>query len=181
MANNREIQLSTQLVFDGRVIKVSLDKVLCPNGKESYREVIQHHGGVCILAFVDGNVLLEKQYRYALDRELYELPAGKLEQGEIPYDSAMRELEEETGYKAERLVDYGIINPTCGYSGENIYLFVAEGLRKGNRHLDEDESLEVLQIPLSQVVDMIDNGTITDAKTICLISKYLLKNSQRGR
>lgn len=174
----KEQQLSTELVFDGKVIKVSLDKVLCPNGKQSYREVIKHHGGVCILAFVDGCVLLEKQYRYALDKELYELPAGKLEQGENPYDSAIRELEEETGYKAGSLLDYGIVNPTCGYSGENIYLFVAQDLTLGKRHLDEDEELEVQKVPLQQVVDMICDGTITDAKTICLISKYLLKNNQ---
>ena len=145
------------------------------NKRKSYREIIKHNGGVCVLAVIDNKIILEKQYRYAYDEILYELPAGKLEEGEIPEVAAKRELLEETGYEANKLIDYGVMYPTCGYSNEKIYLYVADGLSKKQRNLDEDEVIDIEYLEIDKVLDMISQGIIKDAKTICLISKYLLK------
>lgn len=174
--DKKETTLNSNLIFNGKVIKVYNDEVKCPNGNISNREVVKHLGGVCILAIIDNKVIIEKQYRYAFDEVLYELPAGKLEENENPYDAALREFEEETGYKANTLLDYGKMYPTCGYSSEIIHLYVAKDIVKTKRHLDEDEFIDIEYIELEKVVEMVNNGIIKDAKTICLISKYLLKN-----
>ena len=170
----KEKQIKSELVYNGKVVKLFVDEVKCPNNNISKREIVKHNGGVCILAIIDNKVILEKQYRYAYDEILYELPAGKLEENEDSYEAGLRELEEETGYKAEKLISYGQMYPTCGYSNEIIYLYVAEDISKTNRHLDEDEFIDVEFVELEKVVEMINKGVIKDAKTICLISKYLL-------
>lgn len=175
--DKQEKTVKSNLVFEGKVVSLYVDDVKCPNGNLSKREIVRHHGGVCVLAIVDNKVIIEKQYRYAYDEELYELPAGKLEKDENPYDAGLRELEEETGYKATSLIDYGVMYPTCGYCDEKIYLYVAEGLSKTNTNLDEDEVIDVEYIELDKIKEMIENGTIKDAKTIILISKYLMKNA----
>lgn len=170
----KEKQIKSELVYNGKVVKLFVDEVKCPNNNISKREIVKHNGGVCILAIIENKVILEKQYRYAYDEILYELPAGKLEENEDSYEAGLRELEEETGYKAEKLISYGQMYPTCGYSNEIIYLYVAEDICKTNRHLDEDEFIDVEFVELEKVVEMINKGVIKDAKTICLISKYLL-------
>ena len=170
----KEKQVKSELIFNGKVVKLYVDEVCCPNNNISKREIVKHNGGVCVLAIVDNKVILEKQYRYAYDEVIYELPAGKLEENEDSYVAGLRELEEETGYKANSLIDYGKMYPTCGYSNEIIYLYVAEGLTKTQRNLDEDEFIDIEYVELDKVVEMINDGTIKDAKTICLISKYLL-------
>ena len=170
----KEKQVKSQLIFNGKVVKLYVDDVKCPNNNISKREIVKHNGGVCVLAIVDNKVILEKQYRYAYDEVLYELPAGKLEENEDSYVAGLRELEEETGYKADKLINYGVMYPTCGYSNEIIYLYVASDLTKSERHLDEDEFIDLEYIELNKVVEMINQGIIKDAKTICLISKYLL-------
>ena len=175
--DKQEKTVKSNLIFGGKVVSLYVDDVKCPNGNISKREIVRHNGGVCVLAIVDNKVIIEKQYRYAYNEELYELPAGKLEKNENAYEAGLRELEEETGYKAERLIDYGVMYPTCGYSDEIIYLYVAEGLSKTNRHLDEDEVIDVEYIELEKIKEMINDGTIKDAKTIILISKYLMKNA----
>lgn len=174
--DNKEKMINSNCIYKGKVVSLYVDDVRCFNNNISKREIIKHNGGVCVLAIVDGNVILEKQYRYAYDEVLYELPAGKLEENESPYEAGKRELEEETGYKADSLIDYGKMYPTCGYSNEIIYLYVAENLTKSNKNLDEDECIELCLVPLNRVVDMIKDGSIKDAKTICLISKYILNN-----
>ena len=174
----KEKTLKENMVFDGHVIKVFNNEVKCPSGNNSTREIIKHNGGVCILAVIDNKVIMEKQYRYAYDEVLYELPAGKLEKNENPYDAAKREFEEETGYKADELIDYGVMYPTCGYSNEIIYLYVAKGIQKSQRNLDEDEVIEIEYMELEKVTEMILNNQIKDAKTIILISKYLLLNNK---
>ena len=171
----KEKQIKSVKLYDGKVVKLFVDEVVCPNNNISQREIVKHNGGVCILAIVDGKVILEKQYRYAYDEVLYELPAGKLEANEDPLFAGKRELLEETGYEAKELIDYGKMYPTCGYSNEIIYMYVADGLRKKQQNLDEDEFIELEFISLEKVVEMINQGIIKDAKTICLISKYLLK------
>ena len=172
----KEKTLKSNMVFDGKVIKVYNDEVKCPSGNISTREIIKHNGGVCILAIVDNKVIMERQYRYAYDEVLYELPAGKLEKNEIPIEAAYREFVEDTGYKANKLIDYGVMYPTCGYSNETIYLYVAQDVIKSHRHLDEDEVIELEYIELDKVIEMIKNNQIKDAKTIILLTKYLLNN-----
>ena len=174
----KEKQLSSKLIYDGKVVKLYVDDVKCPNNNISKREIVKHNGGVCVLAIVDDKVILEKQYRYAYDEVLYELPAGKLEINEDSYVAGLRELEEETGYKAKSLINYGKMYPTCGYSNEIIYLYVAEGLSKSKRNLDEDEFIDIEFVEMDKVIEMINQGIIKDAKTICLISKYLLANKK---
>lgn len=171
-----EKKIDGEVIYEGKVITVLRDKVICPNNKEAYREVIKHSGGSAILCITEDNkVLLIKQFRYVYNEILYEIPAGKLEKGENPYDAALRELEEETGYKTDNLESLGIIYPTCGYTNEKINLYLAKNIKPGVKHLDEDEFIEPIYIPLNDVKKMILNNEIKDAKTICALSNYLLK------
>ena len=168
--------LDSKLIYDGKVIRVVKDKVLCPNGNESYREIIHHNGGAGILCINEKEeILLIRQYRYAYNEVLYEIPAGKLEVGENPYDAAIRELEEETANKASSLELLGRIYPTCGYSDEIIYLYLAKNTIITKTNFDEDEFIESSFYSLDKVLDMIKEGIIVDAKTICAIEYYLLK------
>lgn len=176
---NKEKKLEGQVIYDGKVVKLLLDKVLVPNGKEAYREIVSHNGGAAILCLnKDMQVLLIKQFRYAYNETIYEIPAGKLEKGEEPLEAAYREFEEETGYKANRLEYLGVIYPTCGYSNEKIYLYLALDFETSQTHFDEDEFIEAKFIDLEVVLKMISDGTIKDAKTICAINYYLLKNGK---
>ena len=172
----RETKINGEVVFEGKILKVEKDKVLCPNGNESYREVVRHNGGAAILCITKNNkIILEKQFRYAYDEILFEIPAGKLEKGENPYDAAMRELEEETGYKTDKLESLGAMYPTCGYSSEKIYLYLANNLEKGHMHLDDDECIELYEFTIDEIKNMIIENKIKDAKTIVAFSNYLLK------
>ncbi len=171
----KEKKISGEILYKGKILTLERDKVLCPNNDEAYREIVRHNGGAAVLVVNDKNeILLIKQYRYAYDEVIYEIPAGKLELNEDPYYAAKRELEEETGYKANELISLGIIYPTCGYSSEKIHLYLAKGLSKGKMHLDDDEFIEPFFIDLNTVKKMILNNEIKDAKTICAISNYLL-------
>ena len=172
----KEKKISGEVIYDGKILKLIKDKVLCPNGNESYREVVRHNGGAAILCITkDEEVFLVKQYRYPYDEVMYEIPAGKLEVGEAPYDAALREFEEETGNKAESLEHLIDIYPTCGYSSEVIYLYLAKDYVKTNTNFDEDEVIETEYIPLNDVLEMINSGKIKDAKTICALSTYLIR------
>lgn len=174
-----EKKISGETIFEGHVVRLVKDKVLCPNGMESFREVVRHNGGAAILCINDKDeVLLVKQFRYAYNEIIYEIPAGKLEKNEDPYQAALREFEEETGNKTEKLDFLGAIYPTCGYSSEVIYLYQATNFNKTQTHFDEDEVIESYFIPLTKVLEMISNGEIKDAKTICAISYYLLKKNK---
>lgn len=176
--NNREDKISSELIYEGKVVKLVKDKVLCSNGVTSFREVIHHNGGAAILFINDKDeVMLIRQFRYAYNEVLYEIPAGKLEKNEDPYDAAKREFEEETGSITDNLEYLTTIYPTCGYTNEKIYLYLALDYKQGNVSFDEDEYVETIFIPLSKVLDMIKNNEINDAKTICAIMTYLiLKN-----
>ena len=167
-----EKTIKENVIYNGKILRLNRDDVSLPNGGTSIREIVHHHGGVCILAFVDGKVPMVKQFRYAFKKEMLELPAGKLEQGEDPYSAGIRELEEETGYKAESLTDLGYMYPSCGYTNEIIYLFKANNLTKTKMHLDIDENIEVCYFSMDEIIDMINHNEINDAKTICLIMKY---------
>lgn len=176
----KEKKISGEVIYDGKILTLVKDKVICPNNEEAYREIVRHNGGAAILVVNEKNeVLLIRQFRYAYDEIIYEIPAGKLELNEDPYEAAKRELEEETGYKAEKLISLGVIYPTCGYSSEKIHLYLASGLSKGSLHLDDDEFIEPMFISLDKVKKMILNNEIKDAKTICAISNYLLMNDNK--
>ena len=172
--NFSEKTLKSNIVYAGRVLTLNVDEVGLPDGSHSRREVIHHSGGAAVLFVDEGKVLLVKQFRYAYGREIFEIPAGKLNAGEAPQLAAARELEEETGYKAE-IVRLAEIYPTPGYTDEIIYIFLAKNAVHTAQKLDEGEFLNVKFIPIEKVVEMIDSGEINDAKTIVAIYKYILQ------
>lgn len=170
-----EKTINSQLIFDGRVVKLYKDKIELPTGQESYREVVKHSGGVVIFAKKEDKVLLVKQFRYPMKEVLYELPAGKLEIGEDPFEAAKRELEEETGYCANKWTDLGYVYTSPGYSDEKLYLYMAEDLKFTHCHPDEGEILQALEYSYEDVLKMIANGEINDAKTLCAIMRAQIK------
>lgn len=167
-----EKRLSSETKFEGRVITVTLDRVELENGGTSTREVVRHHGGAGVAALNDeGEIYLVRQYRYALGQELWELPAGKLEKGEDPFEAAKRELGEECGLTADYYTPLGEFYPTVGYDTEIIYMWVATGLHTTQMHLDDDEFLTPDRIPLAKAYEMVMSGEIKDGKTIAGVLK----------
>lgn len=162
----REKTVRKNYVFRGHIINVRCDDALLPDGSPCTREVIEHPGGACVLAVIEGKVALVRQFRYAYGEELLEIPAGKLERGEDPAAAANRELEEETGLVAEELVPVCVLYPTPGYTDEKIYIYEAKGVRRGHVHPDEGEFLDVVYVPLEEAYAMISDGRIRDAKTL---------------
>ena len=175
-----EKTLESQEIYKGKIIRVRRDKVELINGGTSMREVVEHSGGVGILALdKEGNGVMVRQYRYPIESELLEVPAGKLEPGEDPLECAIRELSEETGYQAEQMIPLGSFLPSPGYCKETLYVYLALGLKQGEMHLDKDEFLSVEKIPFSRLIDMTMSGEITDGKTVIAILKaarYLRQN-----
>ena len=171
--NLQEKKLSSKTVYSGKIVTLEIDEVELPDGKTSYRECVRHSGGASVLLIRDEKVLLVKQFRYLYGKPIYEIPAGKLNYGEDPKVAAARELEEETGFKAElsHLLD---IYPTPGYTDEIIHIYFAENYVVSKQNLDEGEFLNYCFIDLKTVLNMIESGEITDAKTIIAIYKYLL-------
>ena len=168
-----EAMLESKEIFNGRVIRVTLDKVQLEDGTTSTREVVHHHGGACVLPVdADGNVTMVRQFRYALGEELWELPAGKLEAGEDPFEAAKRELSEECGLTADTYTELGVVYPTVGYDSERIYLWAAEGLRTVGQHLDAGEFLDVVKMPFAQALGLVMDGIIKDSKTQVALLKY---------
>lgn len=167
-----EKKLSSRQVFDGVVVKLFVDEVELPNGKTSVREVVRHPGAVCVIPVTnDGEVIMVRQFRYAFENVLLEVPAGKLEPGEDPLSAALRELEEETGMVAERVQHIGELYTTVAILDEKIQMYLATGLTYKNAHPDEDEFLEVEKVPLSTLVKMVMDGEIKDSKTQVAILK----------
>jgi len=161
-----ETQLSSEKIYDGIILHVRKDKVLLQNGKEAVREVLDHNGAAAVVAFDDeGKLLMVRQYRYPMGEYLLEIPAGKIDDGETPEQCAARELVEETGYRAGKLTELGVIYPAAAYTSESVYLFYAENLTKAQQHLDEDEFLTVEHMDFSQALDMVMNNEIPDSKT----------------
>ena len=168
--------VSRQTIFAGKIIDVYLDKILLPDGRDAMREVVEHDGGVIILAIVDDDVLMVRQYRHPTGQDLLELPAGTLEKGEDPAHCAARELEEETGYRPERVSELGRFYATPGYGSEIFYLYLAEGLTPTAQKLDDDELLDIERIPFDDAIASCFDGRIVDAKTA--LTLLLLKNRQ---
>ncbi len=162
-----EKQVESELVFDGAVVHLYKDKVELPDGTHSMREYVKHIGAVCVIPITDeGEVILERQYRYSVDRVLIEIPAGKLDYvGEEFCEAALRELREETGAVASEMIDMGDYFGSPAIMGEHIRMFMAKGLTFGETELDEGEFLEVFRVPLYEAVEMVLRGEITDGKT----------------
>ena len=167
-----EKTVSSQSIYDGKILRLRRDEVLLPNGHRSLREVVDHPGGVCVLAIdSQGRALLVRQFRYPYGQVLTELPAGKLEYGEDPDAAARRELREETGAAAGDFRSLGELYPSPGYCGEIIRMYLAKDLSFADARPDEDEFLDVVTMPFEELVGQVMDGTITDAKTVAATLK----------
>lgn len=161
-----EHTVASEVAFDGRLLKVRRDTVRLHDGSEAWREYILHPGAVMVLAFVDPQtILLERQYRYPKRRHFIELPAGKLDAGEDPLACAKRELIEECGYEAAEWFRIASLEPSIGYADEVIHLFAARGLKHVGHALDEGEHLTTFTAKLSDALEWVRDGVITDSKT----------------
>lgn len=170
-----EKRVSGETVFDGKIMHVRRDTVVLEDGSEAFREVVDHSGGVCVLAMDDENrILMVRQFRYPFERVLREIPAGKLERGEDPDQAAARELREETGAVAGNMQKLGEIYPTPAYCGEIIRMYLARDLIFGENDLDEGEFLDVERIPFDTLVEQVLSGEIRDAKTVAAVLKAKL-------
>lgn len=167
-----EEKIDGEEIFSGHVIRVCKDHVRLPNGSEGVREIIRHRGAVCIVPVDnDGYVYMVRQFRYAVGKELLELPAGKLEKNEDILEAAKRELPEETGLSASKWTSLGEMYAAVGYSDEVIYVYLAEQLEFGEVHPDDDEFIDVEKFKLEDLSGMIMDGRIRDSKTVFGILK----------
>jgi ADP-ribose pyrophosphatase len=163
----RETKIDGQQVYSGHFLDVRRDRIRLPDGAEAAREYIVHPGAVMIVPILDdGRLVIERQWRYPLDRAMLEFPAGKLEAGENPWHCAIRELSEETGYSAAEWARAGILHNAIAYSSEGIEIWFARGLVAGERHLDAGEFLEVRTASADELDALCASGDITDAKTL---------------
>ena len=177
--NLEEKQLTSEYIYNGKIIKLRRDTALLPNGKTSTREVIEHNGGVCVAALTDNDeVLFVKQFRYPFKEVLIEIPAGKLNPGEDHYECGKRELSEETGADCRIYKYLGVMYPSVAYLTEKIHMYLAAGLTFSEWHLDEDEFLDVMSVPMDKAYEMVMSGEIKDGKTQVAVLKAwcLLKN-----
>lgn len=167
-----EKTIKKNTLFEGKIITVRSDDIQLPDGRPAFREIVEHPGGVCVAPITpEGNLIFVRQYRYAFSETIIELPAGKLEKGEDPFEAGKRELEEETGYVADSFVDCGKVYATPGYCSEIIHLYAAYNMHKTAMHLDDGEFLEVFEMPIGKAVEMVLNNEIRDGKTQILILK----------
>ena len=171
-----ETTVNKNYIYNGRIINLRRDDALLPDGKPCIREVVEHNGGVCIAALTDDNKLIfVRQFRYPYMDVLLELPAGKLEKGEEALPAGKRELLEETGFEAEEYEFLGKFYPSCGYTDEIIWLYLARNLTFKGQNLDEDEFINLERIPLEKAAEMIMNNEIPDGKTQAAVLKTYLK------
>jgi ADP-ribose pyrophosphatase len=171
-ANKAQV-LQSKIVYKGAAFSVSSDRVREPNGVVARRDVVRHSGSAVILAVDDSRpdprILLERQYRYAADAYLWELPAGRVDPGEKPLAGAKRELLEETGYRAAKWTKALFFYPSPGFLDETMTVYLARGLRAGDAQPEEDERIECQLMPLSRALEMVRSGEICDGKTIAFV------------
>ena len=167
---NTETRLSTETVFEGKIVTVRVDAVSLPNGVKVVREVVEHRPAVAIVPFDDnGEVILVSQFRYPVGEQLLEVPAGIIEVSETPEQCADRELQEEIGYRAREMRSLGSFWTAPGFSDELMYAFIATGLEPSRLESDEDEDITVVRVPVSRIREMIEAGEIRDSKTIAAL------------
>ena len=178
-----EKPLKQDYLYRGKIVNLRVDDAELPDGTTALREVVEHPGGVCVAALTDKEELLfVEQFRYPYMETVLELPAGKLEYGEDPFEAGKRELQEETGAAAENYRDLGKLYPTPGYCGEIIHMYLAENLTFSEQHLDEDEFLEVRRIPLEEAFQMVMRNEIRDSKTqVGILKTYQLVKGQAAK
>jgi ADP-ribose pyrophosphatase len=167
MEHLKEALVSSELLFKGKFLHAKCDTVRLPDGKHATREYVVHPGAVVVVPLLDdGQVVLERQFRYPIGQVMIELPAGKLDAGEDPLLCGLRELHEETGYSASEWAYAGQMHLAIAYSTEVIHVYFARGLSGGERKLDAGEFLDVFAAPAQQLLDWCADGTVTDAKTL---------------
>lgn len=171
--NLKEKGKSSKTLYDGKILKLCVDEVELPDGTQAIREIVRHCGGAAVLFVKDNKVALVRQYRYAYGKETYEIPAGKVEKGEDPCIAALRELEEETGYRAQKLSHLVDIYPSPGYTDEIVHIYICGSADFVGEKPDSGEFLDCAYLPLDEVVKMIESGEICDAKTVVAVFKYL--------
>ena len=175
-----EKTVSSEKVFEGKIIKLFFDKVMLPNNKTATREKVWHPGAVAVVPLTSENeIILIKQYRYPVEEVLIEIPAGKLDKGESPIDCAKRELQEEVGAVGGNLVHLSSFHTTPGFSNEFLHLYLAVNFEKKENNPDEDEFLQILSVPIKECIDWVFEGKIKDAKSIIgvlMASEYIKNN-----
>ena len=168
-----EKTISSQLIYDGQVVKLRVDTVSMPSGREATREIVEHSDCVAIVA-IDGNnnVLLVKQFRKAVEKELLEIPAGGIEAGEDPVATVRREMQEETGYLPQKVERLGGFYSSPGFCSEYIYLYLATDLTPSPLQAEDTESIKLVRVPISQIPSLIASGSICDTKSIAGLLTY---------
>lgn len=170
----RKHLISSKKIYEGNIITLRLDQLEAEDGSKTTRELVEHNGGVVIICQpTPSEVVLIKQYRYSLDQELIELPAGRIDPGEKPLETAQRELIEETGYKAKQWQAKGIVSAAVGFCNELLYFFAATDVEQVGKDLDHDEETEVLVVSIEKAWQLVKNAPIIDAKTIVGISMLI--------
>jgi len=161
-----ETWIDSETLYEGKIVTLKRGRVRLDDGQEAIREVVEHNGGVAVAPRLGDSVILVRQYRIAVGKELLELPAGKLEGDEDPLERGRIELEEETGYRAARMIPAGYFYPSCGILSEKLHVFLALDLEKVEQRLEWDEVIEVVEMPLSEVRQRLMANAFEDAKTI---------------
>lgn len=175
MTDSSPNRIRSERVFDGRIVKVDLDTVRAPDGTEMRLEMVRHHGAAAIVPLLsdagaeDPSILLIKQYRYATNGSIWEIPAGLIDPGESPAECARRELREEVGAEAAELDYLTTIYTTPGFTDERIHIFLATGLTVGATHHEADEFIEVKALPLSRILEMIRDSELVDGKSVAAL------------
>lgn len=171
-------RVSTKPIFRGAIFDVRVDTIVSPNGKQFTREIVEHPGGVCIASKPSENeILLIKQYRYSIDEELIEIPAGRVDPGEDKLSAAKRELIEETGYSASTWHELPPIFSAPGFCNELLGCYLATDLTWVGINPDEDEDIQVIKVTLEEAWELVLNGTIRDAKTVAILGMICSKAS----
>ena len=169
-----EKTLTSQLIYDGRAVKLRVDTVQMASGRQTTREIVEHSDCIAIVAIdADNNVLLVRQFRKPVEKELLEIPAGGIDPGEDPETTVRRELREETGYLPRRVEKLGGFHSAPGYCSEYLHLYLATDLVPSQLHAEDTEEISLVRVPIAQIPSLITSGSLCDAKSIAGLLTYL--------